>query len=348
MIPISSNGTLYSLQYLRAAAAILVVLHHAGIFLASGSPIGNFPLGAIGVDIFFPISGAVIYLSSRKLYSGEFLRRRIARVVPLYWLILSIKVCLLLLDPGLSSRGQLTPLYVLSSYIFIPARDPSGYILPIITTGWTLNFEMYFYLICTISLLCFRMRFLYGTTVIILAGIFIGSQILPVSPPAPFYLLSTISLEFLGGVWIAFVYINGFRTGPLCNAVLFLTALIWLAVAPIPETYDRLRPLFWGVPGALVIWSFIMSERYIARCRSRIGLLLGDASYATYLTHPTALSIFGGLILRLKIIPGFVALVFVIIACNVLGLILHLFLEKRLHKWALRLMGSSQIRSSGD
>jgi peptidoglycan/LPS O-acetylase OafA/YrhL len=61
---------LYSLQALRAFAAWVVVCHHfMQIFFdfhASG-PIGQLlaDRGAVGVDIFFVISGLVIYLSTR-------------------------------------------------------------------------------------------------------------------------------------------------------------------------------------------------------------------------------------------------------------------------------------------
>ena len=78
-----------SIHYLRGLAALLVVFHHSIIQLAPvRDHYAHVEFGQAGVDIFFVISGFVIYLSNGKgrLGSGEFLKRRIIRIVPLYWL----------------------------------------------------------------------------------------------------------------------------------------------------------------------------------------------------------------------------------------------------------------------
>jgi hypothetical protein len=85
-----------NVNFLRAAAALLVLVYHVvelgpwpafpthGVFLL-------FRMGWIGVDLFFVISGFVIGLSAIRLYrDGDrsyrwtFMRRRLARIVPLY------------------------------------------------------------------------------------------------------------------------------------------------------------------------------------------------------------------------------------------------------------------------
>ena len=90
-----SSNTFYTLQALRAAAALMVVLDHCIYLWLVGvrhRPDADFWMnGAAGVDIFFVISGFVITVSLPGLEKSampavEFLRRRITRIVPLYWI----------------------------------------------------------------------------------------------------------------------------------------------------------------------------------------------------------------------------------------------------------------------
>ncbi|SRR6266571_871351 len=84
---------LQSIQILRAVAALLVLAGHLWATLAwLGKPdaLPNFVAGAAGVDLFFVISGFVMVHSSEKFFgqpggSVQFLLRRLARIVPLYW-----------------------------------------------------------------------------------------------------------------------------------------------------------------------------------------------------------------------------------------------------------------------
>ena len=70
---------LNSVQYLRAMAALLVVGYHINsyqVYLMSG------------VDIFFVISGFIMWQSTRGGTSPrQFLTNRLIRIVPLYWLV---------------------------------------------------------------------------------------------------------------------------------------------------------------------------------------------------------------------------------------------------------------------
>ena len=91
-----------SVQAMRGVAALAVVVLHAreaidrqGFIdhpLGSETSIGELAsLGAVGVDLFFVISGFVMALSASKLdgWAGtrRFLRGRVVRIVPLFWLL---------------------------------------------------------------------------------------------------------------------------------------------------------------------------------------------------------------------------------------------------------------------
>jgi hypothetical protein len=87
------SGTIWSLQSLRFAAAMMVVYFHAaGASLIATRSYGLLPrnfqiVGRAGVDIFFVLSGVIIATTARRLTWREFAWRRFRRVVPMYLLI---------------------------------------------------------------------------------------------------------------------------------------------------------------------------------------------------------------------------------------------------------------------
>lgn len=78
---------IYSLQYLRAFAAIWVLLTHV-LQLCEVRPNGVFWAGQWGVDIFFLLSGFIIYITTKEKSSWvNFGIKRIFRIYPAYLLI---------------------------------------------------------------------------------------------------------------------------------------------------------------------------------------------------------------------------------------------------------------------
>src|SRR5689334_18462264 len=84
-----------SLQILRFIAAFMVVLFHlgSGVAVEYGLSGNVFGIGASGVDIFFILSGFVIaYTTDPERGIGYFALRRLARVVPLYWVLTTLLI----------------------------------------------------------------------------------------------------------------------------------------------------------------------------------------------------------------------------------------------------------------
>jgi exopolysaccharide production protein ExoZ len=167
---------IYNIQILRAIAAYLVVFHHIqSHFVDNHSVAAVSNIGIIGVDIFFVISGFIMILTT----SGEarsplsFWRDRLVRIVPLYWLATFSLVGLSLI--GLAPTGlhgwDLQDL--LASLLFIPEVRADGAGMPILFVGWTLNYEMFFYLLFGLALLL-RNQLL---SVVALTGLFLGLAI---------------------------------------------------------------------------------------------------------------------------------------------------------------------------
>jgi len=105
-----------TIQALRAVAALLVVPLHAfetwGERVDSVAPGVKWDNGAAGVDIFFVISGFVMVISSRRLVDRAdawliFLRHRVLRIVPLYWLLTTVKILAVVLLGGVVLRTGL-------------------------------------------------------------------------------------------------------------------------------------------------------------------------------------------------------------------------------------------------
>ena len=146
----SQPNRLYSLQVFRGIAAMLVVLYHASVYsqeqLGFSFLGGAFLFGHTGVDFFFVLSGFIIYYIHRADIGlpsrfRPYLKKRVLRVIPVYWIVTSIKLALIVAIPTLAKSYERDPLNLISSYLLLPQRN-----LPLIGAAWTLTYEALFYL----------------------------------------------------------------------------------------------------------------------------------------------------------------------------------------------------------
>ncbi len=96
------------------------------------------------------ISGFIMWTTTedQNRGPGAFWLARIVRIVPLYWMFTTAYVMAALLTPASFFIVKLEPAHILKSYLFIPATHPNlGLVAPVYTLGWTLNYEMFFYLL---------------------------------------------------------------------------------------------------------------------------------------------------------------------------------------------------------
>ncbi|MDU9027846.1 acyltransferase family protein [Pseudomonas mediterranea] len=276
---------LNSIQLLRAIAAWLVVFHHYmqlahNFKLSDMVSVGLFKYGAIGVDLFFIISGFVIYLSATEKNQSPkvFAAHRLLRIAPAYWLFTLLTTAILLYTPGIVPLTQYDPLFLIKSLFFIPAQNPSGIgLFPIITVGWTLNFEITFYTIFFLSL--------YLPKRLLAPGIFIGVLVvhktLPELGGSFTFFKNKIIYEFLFGICIAYAFQKGkIQKIPTVVAALMSIIAVSAIILYGPVNHNPLRS---GLPCAAILLAALSQERLF----SRIGFLgkLGDWSYSTYLCH---------------------------------------------------------------
>src|SRR5690606_35064881 len=104
--------------------------------------------GDFGVDLFFVISGFIMVHVSRNQFARpgaplDFVRRRLVRIVPLYWTMTTLMVAVVLLLPQSVDTATADPRQWIASYLFIPfERASDGMMRPVLGLGWSLNYEM--------------------------------------------------------------------------------------------------------------------------------------------------------------------------------------------------------------
>lgn len=282
---------LYSIQTLRAVAAWIVVAHHYVLTVHGFSQKTTYlaflsSYGAIGVDIFFIISGFVIYNSAQKnsVSPLNFAINRAARIIPIYWICTFITALIFTCWPEFIPSIAVDLSFFIKSLLFIPSPHPSGFgIYPLVTVGWTLNFEAIFYLILFLALFFGKSRLL--STIFI--GIFLLNSIFAKYAPEFQYYSSNIIYEFFMGVLIAAFYKkNECKNINTITSIILLFIGIYLLYKAGGVSHD---PIQNGIPCAMIFISIISQERYFIKLKYINHL--GNWSYSTYLFHPLIIPI---------------------------------------------------------
>jgi len=260
---------LRSIQVLRAVAACAVVVLHA--VPDAHQPVGNAGYGAAGVDLFFVISGFIMANVARERTPGDFLRDRLWRIYPLWWL--AVLPWLFMVPRG--------PMFAMSSLTLWPIY-PGGYFVPVLKVGWTLSFELLFYLGMTLAIAT------RAAVPLALYALFLLGA-LETSSPLLHLVGCPMALEFLMGVIIARL--------PRHVSLGFLipVGILLFVMAPpgIGDMESSLGPGWalrrvaeWGCPAALVVWGALSLEPLFERRSFDVPVAIGDASYSIYLFHP--------------------------------------------------------------
>ena len=223
----------------------------------------------------------------------DFLRRRIVRIAPLYWIFTAFTVLIYFRATG----GVHFPEFgkILTSFLFLPHADltPSKWDVPLLDVGWTLNYEMFFYVVFATSLFVRQKlaRLLFVSLVLLIVSIvFIYYDM-----PMPLYFwFNPIICEFSLGMLIAVIFK---RFKPISNNILYLLCLISIVIFTL-GTYNHhdivdflgifssvWRPLCWGIPAACLVFCAVATSDIPNKVVSRGFLSLGAASFSIYLAH---------------------------------------------------------------
>ena len=241
-----------------------------------------------GVDVFFIVSGFIMYyLTSENFgsrsYAAEFLKRRIVRVVPLYWLFTALMLVALWQFHGLLRHTDAPLSTVIASFLFFPVTRADGQIQPILILGWTLEYEMFFYGCFAVALLNRKSVGLSALVVAFVAFVTVGRFIPDLVTPLRFC-SSPIIVEFLLGILLAHLYLRRVRVGFFAQGALLAIAFVLMAIMGHFQYLDRW--IWGGLPAFVLVFGLTLGPQWKVQALA-IG---GDASYSFYLSHPFTLN----------------------------------------------------------
>lgn len=351
MLAIADIGvamTLSNLQALRGVAALLVVAAHIGGIGLSSPALFGFPFaqGVIGVDIFFVLSGFVMALKADEAWGhgGTFLLRRAWRIYPVYWAALFLGAGLYHVVMS-TLRGAPPPdiAYQIQSVFLLPAFNASGELYPALSVGWTLMYEMLFYVVMAVILTTTPRGALTLKLSIIFILMVILAQLLPPGAWRAFA-SNTLVFEFVLGSALFDIW----KTRQIRWAWLLpltgISAGVWLYTFP----GDGWRFLTSGLFAFSILAAGLALER--KKLAPKFLLLLGDASYSIYLIHipaffwaiPTVSAIDAPPMVRTLLLVAYA------VAC---GVALHIAIEKPVllvAKWVKKALRSGDNTPIGE
>ncbi len=280
---------LNNLQILRGISALLVCCFHFREeinfeYLKLGDIL--FSRGSIGVPIFFVISGFIMAFTTKNLnfQAGknlkktiiDFYKKRANRIIPLYyflticWMILGGNV-LLYFSGDLGSR-------LLHSVLFLPQKDT----FPVLYLGWSLNYEMFFYLMFGISLFFKNKRYYFLVLFFLctyVLGLFISSKNAFLE-----MICSNLNLYFVVGILLAH-FLEKVKVAKKWSILLIIFGitsfcLFFFKILMIENPFIIL-----GIITSLVL-VFLLLDFTFQKEGNKFLVFLGDISYSLYLSHP--------------------------------------------------------------
>lgn len=301
---------LINIQFLRFAAAMLVVFYHSSSHLRSAidDPGYFFALsegiGFAGVDVFFVISGFIMAWTTRETSGFReahlFFRRRFARIYSGYWPFFVLAMVIF---------AWANPEYFEQSNLWKSAILWPTYPL-LIAVSWTLIFELFFYC-CYTVLVTIPVRPRNVILIFLFVGVCIWSAYshfireayapgsLEYMSNAEYYMASPYLAEFLAGALLA-VWLMRKPDGAgwswlIAGIALFLSGAWWnqqFFDGHIEQGYWVLyRVLVFGIPSAMILLGLVRLENSGVSAPLRFSLLAGGASYAIYLSHTLVLTV---------------------------------------------------------
>lgn len=360
--------SLTNLQVVRAFAALAVVFYHTAYVIK-----GHTHTELQGVAIFFALSGFLMsYLTRTAVSARDFFERRVVRIVPLYWLITLFSV--LWFNYGLGNPVYQWPLLwqwifhepkqlvqwlisnhglndidlwrrLVKSLLFIPYQNDAGDFHPLLGVGWTLNLEMFFYLVFSVSLL-FGRRFAPIVAATFILGVkVIDNKLGGANPIAHFY-AHEYTWNFVYGILSYYFWrvlpASMEKMKPVVQLVafVFVVFFVWINFAPherrlLVNDYIPVQWAFMLMP-ALLVFLAVALHSAGAKASSRIAILLGDASYAIYLSHTIVIGTLypvGERWAWLNASKSTIGVLFAALLSALIGILVYLYVEKPMLHW---------------
>ncbi len=325
---------LNNLQILRGISALLVCCFHFREDLKfSNLNLGEllFSQGGVGVPVFFVISGFIMTFTTQKLdfYTGTvskqivlFYKRRIIRIIPLYylltflWILISGNILLYFTGETFSR--------LVHSLLFLPQQN----FFPVLFLGWSLNYEMFFYLIFGLSLFFKFKRYIF--IIILFIFTYIAGLVFHFENAIMQMVTSILNLYFVTGIVFALILKNSTipakKAKLISSAGIILFILMVLQVLPFKNQYLSLSVV------SLFVFSFLLFDFSLQLKANKFLVFLGDISYSLYLSHPFVDIVFKKIKLEHDLIrlPYFLLKIIIVIA---IAAIFYYYVEKKITQY---------------
>jgi len=331
--------TIKSIQYLRGIAAIAVVFRHLSErsekFNIIAEGFNGDDIGLWGVDLFFVISGFIMVYITKKnqanhKYVINFWLRRFLRISPLYYIMTMLIVIISIYIPG---SLDVTPNVerTVKSILYIPNYKNH----PVLGVGWTLNYEMYFYLIFGLALF---LPYRYQTSA--MAAWFFSSVSFGYfyQGDNPFILQITnpLLMEFMFGVFVGTLFLQG-KILPITHAIIIMfTSIFVIVFADALDVNKGFRALIYGIPSAGLVLALISLEaKQLLKFDAKLPLIAGDSSYSLYLVHLFVIGGYGKVVMKFTLfdfINGHILLFGGFVVCFLTGALIFKLIEQPLHE----------------
>lgn len=265
-----------NLQILRAFAATGVVILH------SNATVLGVHTEFQGVALFFVLSGYLM-CRIRNRPASVFLVDRFWRIVPSYWAATAVMLS------TFAMWSYWPPAHVFLSFLFVPHQTPNG-LHPVLGVGWTLNFEMYFYVVFAVALYASR----HYAPIIAAFAIAVIYFVVP-------YVTHNEAIRFYYGGFAVWYFVAGmalwYADELLGRARLSWSFSWWTLPASIAVycvliicaakcvSYPLNESVLWVLLPPLLFATALICARCGADLKPPFLMLLGNASYACYLLH---------------------------------------------------------------
>jgi exopolysaccharide production protein ExoZ len=252
--------------------------------------------GAIGVDIFFVISGVImtIITNSCSLTPKQFFIKRCIRVLPLYW-GLSFFCCIISLFgfwPVIKNEE------ILETITVIPFVNMGHFEGPVLFLGWTLSFEFLFYIVFTIALWINKKQPLIIIFALLLLLVLTGYLFPGISEHRFKFATNAIILEFLMGCICGYMYLSNIKRSIKLTYAIVFTGLLLMTlqlfygfgnISEMAYTWDgslsMSRVIKWGIPAFLLVTGMVMMDKNANLKVPELLVTIGNISYSAYLLH---------------------------------------------------------------
>ncbi|EHT7647760.1 TPA: acyltransferase [Escherichia coli] len=345
-------------------AAVAVVIDHVTHYMHKSFS-GNswiyssniYNVGGFGVDLFFCISGFIMVITTYNKPSGfsqslTFLKKRFVRIYPTYWFYCILTLALPFILYGKTDLiSKYDPLFLLQSFLLLPAKISECSFSPFLGQGWTLQYELYFYLIFASAILLFN-----GWRVVLVSSLAIfallaSSKVVDFNEYVNYLISNSIVIDFILGMISALIYISLRNNGVSISSKVSITFIVLLMTCVsylVIEKVNIDRVVLFGLPSFFIVTFFSLSDINSSKIINKILIQLGEASYTIYLAHMVLIWSALKYSSKLKMLNVDLAITLYVGAICAAGYLMFLAIEKNITKYLSRMGRLEKIKSTSD